>query len=336
MITEAVQKLSTYENLSCAMARSVMEEMMTGRCTASQIASYLVALAMKKPSVDEIVGSAQGMRAQAIAVRDASDALEIVGTGGDHAGTFNISTTSAFVIASAGVKVAKHGNRAVTSQSGAADCLEALGANLDVDASRCRQLLETTNFCFLFAPNHHRAMRYAAPVRKELGMPTIFNLLGPLTNPAGACRQVLGVYEPGLVEPMAQALVKLGVKRGLVVCGMDGLDEISASAPTLVCEIDGETRKTYEIAPADFGYPVCQKEELAGQNAMENAKTTRAILAGEERGPRRHIVCMNAGAALYVAQKAASIAEGVRLAERLIDSGTALRTLDTFVEESHG
>lgn len=309
---------------------------MTGRCTASQIASYLVALAMKKPSVDEIVGSAQGMRAQAIAVRDASDALEIVGTGGDHAGTFNISTTSAFVIASAGVKVAKHGNRAVTSQSGAADCLEALGANLDVDASRCRQLLETTNFCFLFAPNHHRAMRYAAPVRKELGMPTIFNLLGPLTNPAGTCRQVLGVYEPGLVEPMAQALVKLGVKRGLVVCGLDGLDEISASAPTLVCEIDGETRKTYEIAPADFGYPVCQKEELAGQNAMENAKTTRAILAGAERGPRRDVVCMNAGAALYVAQKAASIAEGVRLAERLIDSGAALRTLDTFVEESHG
>ena len=336
MITEAVQKLSTYENLSCAMARSVMEEMMTGRCTASQIASYLVALAMKKPSVDEIVGSAQGMRAQAIAVRDASDALEIVGTGGDHAGTFNISTTSAFVIASAGVKVAKHGHRAVTSQSGAADCLEALGANLDVDASRCRQLLETTNFCFLFAPNHHRAMRYAAPVRKELGMPTIFNLLGPLTNPAGTCRQVLGVYEPGLVEPMAQALVKLGVKRGLVVCGLDGLDEISASAPTLVCEIDGETRKTYEIAPADFGYPVCQKEELAGQNAMENAKTTRAILAGAERGPRRDVVCMNAGAALYVAQKAASIAEGVRLAERLIDSGAALRTLDTFVEESHG
>ncbi|WP_305151195.1 anthranilate phosphoribosyltransferase [uncultured Dubosiella sp.] len=336
MITEAVQKLSTYENLSCAMARSVMEEMMTGRCTASQIASYLVALAMKKPSVDEIVGSAQGMRAQAIAVRDASDALEIVGTGGDHAGTFNISTTSAFVIASAGVKVAKHGNRAVTSQSGAADCLEALGANLDVDASRCRQLLETTNFCFLFAPNHHRAMRYAAPVRKELGMPTIFNLLGPLTNPAGTSRQVLGVYEPGLVEPMAQALVKLGVQRGLVVCGMDGLDEISASAPTLVCEIDGKTRKTYEITPADFGYPVCQKEELAGQNAMENAKTTRAILAGEERGPRRDIVCMNAGAALYVAQKAASIAEGVRLAERLIDSGAALRTLDTFVEESHG
>ena len=336
MITEAVKKLSTYENLSCAMARSVMEEMMTGRCTASQIASYLVALAMKKPSVDEIVGSAQGMRAQAIAVRDASDALEIVGTGGDHAGTFNISTTSAFVIASAGVKVAKHGNRAVTSQSGAADCLEALGANLDVDASRCRQLLETTNFCFLFAPNHHRAMRYAAPVRKELGMPTIFNLLGPLTNPAGTCRQVLGVYEPGLVEPMAQALVKLGVKRGLVVCGLDGLDEISASAPTLVCEIDGETRKTYEIAPADFGYPVCQKEELAGQNAMENAKTTRAILAGAERGPRRDVVCMNAGAALYVAQKAASIAEGVRLAERLIDSGAALRTLDTFVEESHG
>ena len=336
MITEAVQKLSTYENLSCAMARSVMEEMMTGRCTASQIASYLVALAMKKPSVDEIVGSAQGMRAQAIAVRDASDALEIVGTGGDHAGTFNISTTSAFVIASAGVKVAKHGNRAVTSQSGAADCLEALGATLDVDASRCRQLLETTNFCFLFAPNHHRAMRYAAPVRKELGMPTIFNLLGPLTNPAGTCRQVLGVYEPGLVEPMAQALVKLGVKRGLVVCGLDGLDEISASAPTLVCEIDGETRKTYEIAPADFGYPVCQKEELAGQNAMENAKTTRAILAGAERGPRRDVVCMNAGAALYVAQKAASIAEGVRLAERLIDSGAALRTLDTFVEESHG
>ena len=336
MITEAVQKLSTYENLSCAMARSVMEEMMTGRCTASQIASYLVALAMKKPSVDEIVGSAQGMRAQAIAVRDASDALEIVGTGGDHAGTFNISTTSAFVIASAGVKVAKHGNRAVTSQSGAADCLEALGANLDVDASRCRQLLETTNFCFLFAPNHHRAMRYAAPVRKELGMPTIFNLLGPLTNPAGTCRQVLGVYEPGLVEPMAQALVKLGVKRGLVVCGLDGLDEISASAPTLVCEIDGETRKTYEIAPADFGYPVCQKEELAGPNARENAKTTRAILAGAERGPRRDVVCMNAGAALYVAQKAASIAEGVRLAERLIDSGAALRTLDTFVEESHG
>ena len=167
-------------------------------------------------------------------------------------------------------------------------------------------------------------------------MPTIFNLLGPLTNPAGTCRQVLGVYEPGLVEPMAQALVKLGVKRGLVVCGLDGLDEISASAPTLVCEIDGETRKTYEIAPADFGYPVCQKEELAGQNAMENAKTTRAILAGAERGPRRDVVCMNAGAALYVAQKAASIAEGVRLAERLIDSGAALRTLDTFVEESHG
>ena len=258
-----------------------------------------------------------------------------MGTGGDGANSFNISTTSALVIAAAGVPVAKHGNRAASSKCGAADVLEALGVKITLTPEKSAELLKKIGICFLFAQNYHIAMKYVAPVRKELGIRTVFNILGPLSNPAGANMELMGVYEEALVEPLAQVMMKLGVKRGMVVYGQDKLDEISMSAPTSVCEIKDGWFQSYTISPEDFGYPRCDKEELKGGTPQENAKITRDILEGREKGPKRQAVCLNAGAALYITGKADSMKEGVRLAEELIDSQAALKKLEAFISESN-
>ena len=260
--------------------------------------------------------------------------LEIVGTGGDQSQSFNISTTSSFVCAAGGCKVAKHGNRAATSKSGAADVLEALGANISLDPDKCTALLQKVGFCFLFAQHYHKAMKYVGPVRKELGVPTVFNLLGPLTNPAHADHQVLGVYDESLVEPLAHVLSGLGVKRGMAVYGMDKMDEISASAPTKICEFDGDTFTTYEIEPEQFQLIRGSKSEVVGGTPAENADITRQILSGKP-GTKRVAVVLNAGAGLYIAGKAPTLEAGVRMAERLIDSGEALNALNAFVVQSH-
>ena len=311
-----------------------MNEIMEGEATDVQKSSYLTALSMKGETIDEITASAAGMRAHCIKLLHNMDVLEIVGTGGDGANSFNISTTSAMVIAAAGVPVAKHGNRAASSKSGAADVLEALGVKIDLPPERSAELLKEIQICFLFAQNYHIAMKYVAPIRKELGIRTVFNILGPLSNPAGANMELMGVYEQELVEPLAQVMAKLGVVRGMVVYGQDKLDEISMSAPTSVCEIRDGWFQSYEITPEQFGYTRCSKEELVGGTPEENAEITKAILRGEERGGKRCAVCLNAGAAIYIAGKAQSMEEGVRMAEQIIDDGRALKKLEQFVEES--
>ena len=261
--------------------------------------------------------------------------MEIVGTGGDGANSFNISTTSSIVIAAAGIPVAKHGNRAASSKCGAADVLEALGVKITIPPEKSAELLEKINICFLFAQNYHIAMKYVAPIRKELGIRTIFNILGPLANPAGANMQVMGVYEEALVEPLARVLENLGVKNALVVYGQDQLDEISSCAPTTVCEVKNGEFKTYVIKPEDFGFKSADKSELAGGTPEENAVITRNILNGEETGAKRRAVLMNAGAALYVAGKVQSIADGIKLAAELIDSKKALAKLEEFIKCSN-
>ena len=275
------------------------------------------------------------MRDHAVKVETGMDVLEIVGTGGDNAQSFNISTTSALVAAAGGVKVAKHGNRAASSWSGTADCLEALGVNIQQDPEMCRKLLEEVGACFMFAQKYHSSMKYVGSIRKELGIRTVFNILGPITNPARPKMELLGVYDPLLVEPLAKVLTSLGTTRGMVVHGWDGLDEISASAPTEVCEFrDGDCR-TYEIRPEDFGLPLGLKSEIVGGTPEDNAKITLDILSGEERGTKRSIVLLNAGAGLYIADKASTMAEGVRLAGELIDSGAALKKVEQFREASN-
>lgn len=271
------------------------------------------------------------MRAHCIKLLHDLDVLEIVGTGGDGANSFNISTTSSLVIAAGGVPVAKHGNRAASSKSGAADVLEALGVNITIPPEKSAELLKKINICFLFAQNYHIAMKYVAPIRKELGIRTVFNILGPLSNPAGANMELMGVFDQALVEPLAQVMAKLGVTKGMVVFGQDKLDEISMSAPTSVCEIKDGWFQSYEITPEQFGYERCSKDDLAGGTPAENAEITKAILRGEENGPKRQAVCLNAGAALYIAGKAETMEAGVRMAEELIDSGAALKKLDEFI-----
>lgn len=335
MIKEAIIKLSKKEDLSYQEAEAVMNEIMSGEATPVQMSSYLTALSLKGETIDEITASAAGMRAHCLKLLHEMDVLEIVGTGGDGSNSFNISTTAAMVIASAGVPVAKHGNRAASSKSGAADVLEALGAKITVSAQRSTELLKKINFCFLFAQNYHIAMKYVAPIRKELGIRTVFNILGPLSNPAGANMELMGVFDESLVEPLAQVMANLGVSRGMVVYGQDKLDEISASAPTTVCEIRDGKFESYTLTPEQFGYTSCDKEELRGGSPQENAQITKDILSGADQGPKRQAVCLNAGAALYIAGKAATIEEGVRMAERQIDSGAALRVLEAFVEESN-
>lgn len=334
MIKEAIIKLSQKQDLTYEEAEQVMNEIMEGQATDVQKSAYLTALSMKGETIDEITASAAGMRAHCIKLLHNMDVLEIVGTGGDGANSFNISTTSAMVIAAAGVPVAKHGNRAASSKSGAADVLEALGVKIDLPPERSAELLKEIQICFLFAQNYHIAMKYVAPIRKELGIRTVFNILGPLSNPAGANMELMGVYEQELVEPLAQVMAKLGVVRGMVVYGQDKLDEISMSAPTSVCEIRDGWFQSYEITPEQFGYTRCSKGELAGGTPEENAEITKAILRGEERGAKRCAVCLNAGAAIYIAGKAQSMEEGVRMAEKIIDDGSAMKKLEQFIEES--
>ena len=335
MIKEAIIKLSKKQDLAYAEAEAVMDEIMSGQATPVQMSAYLTALSLKGETIDEITASAAGMRAHCIKLLHNLDVLEIVGTGGDGSNSFNISTTSSLVIAAGGVPVAKHGNRAASSKSGAADVLEALGVKITMTPERSAEILKKINICFLFAQNYHIAMKYVAPIRKELGIRTVFNILGPLSNPAGANMELMGVYDQSLVEPLAQVMANLGVDRGMVVYGQDSLDEISMCAPTSVCEIRDGKFTSYEITPEQFGYERCEKGALTGGTPAENAEITKAILKGEEKGPKRQAVCLNAGAALYIAGKAASIEEGVKLAESLIDSGAALKKLEEFVEETN-
>lgn len=335
MIKEAIIKLSKKQDLAYAEAEAVMDEIMSGQATPVQMSAYLTALALKGETIDEITASAAGMRAHCIKLLHNLDVLEIVGTGGDGSNSFNISTTSSLVIAAGGVPVAKHGNRAASSKSGAADVLEALGVKIILTPERSAEILKKINICFLFAQNYHIAMKYVAPIRKELGIRTVFNILGPLSNPAGANMELMGVFDQSLVEPLAQVMANLGVNRGMVVYGQDSLDEISMCAPTSVCEIRDGKFTSYEITPEQFGYERCEKGALTGGTPAENAEITKAILKGEEKGPKRQAVCLNAGAALYIAGKAASIEEGVKLAESLIDNGAALKKLEEFVEETN-
>ena len=334
MIQEAIVKIVDKQDLTYDEAYAVMNEIMSGEASDVQKSAYLTALTMKGETIDEITGSAEEMRNHAVQLSHEGDVLEIVGTGGDKSDSFNISTTSSLVIASAGVPVAKHGNRAASSKSGAADVLESLGVNITISPQKSAELLQNIGICFLFAQSYHTAMKYVGPIRKELGIRTIFNILGPLANPASANLQVMGVYDESLVEPLAKVLSNLGVKRALVVYGQDRLDEISASAETSVCEVKDGTFKSYTISPEQFGLTRCKKEELTGGTPDENAAITKAVLAGEQ-GARRTAVVLNAGAGLYVAGKADSIEAGVRLAEELIDSGKAEKKLEEFVKYSN-
>lgn len=334
MIKEAILKLTNKEDLTYDEALQVMNEIMSGEASEVQKSAYLTALAMKGETIEEITASAKEMRNHCLKFLNDMDVLEIVGTGGDKSNSFNISTTSSLVIASAGVPVAKHGNRAASSKCGAADVLEALGVNIMIPPARSAQILKDINICFLFAQTYHSSMKYVGPVRKELGIRTIFNILGPLANPAGASLQIMGVYSEDLVEPMAQVLSNLGVKRGMVVYGQDCLDEISMSAPTTVCEFGNGEFKKYVIEPEQFGFEKCDKNELVGGNPEENAAITKAILQGE-KGPKRDAVALNAGAALYIGGKADTFEEGVRLAEKQMDNGQAMETLQKFVALSN-
>lgn len=334
MIKEAILKLTNKEDLTYDEALQVMNEIMSGEASDVQKSAYLTALAMKGETIEEITASAKEMRNHCVKFLNDMDVLEIVGTGGDKSNSFNISTTSSLVVAAAGVPVAKHGNRAASSKCGAADVLEALGVNITIPPAKSAQILKDNNICFLFAQNYHISMKHVGPIRKELGIRTIFNILGPLANPAGASLQVMGVYSEDLVEPMAKVLSNLGVKRGMVVFGQDCLDEISMSAPTTICEFGAGEFKKYVIEPEQFGFEKCDKSTLVGGDPVENATITKAILQGE-KGPRRNAVVLNAGAALYIGGKADSFEAGVRLAEETIDSGKAMETLQKFVTLSN-
>ncbi|MDD7429400.1 MAG: anthranilate phosphoribosyltransferase [Oscillospiraceae bacterium] len=331
MINDAIRQLINKEDLSSETVEAVMDEIMSGNATQAQMAAYLAALEMKGETIEEITASAKGMRKAGTTLKHEGSVFEIVGTGGDRSNSFNISTTASLVIAASGVKVAKHGNRAASSKSGAADCLEALGVHLMLEPEKNEKVLEECGICFLFAQKYHSAMRFVGPVRKELGVRTVFNILGPLTNPAAADIQVMGVYDEALLEPMAQVLTNLGVNRGMVVYGTDSLDEVSISAPTKVCEFGGGNYKTYTITPEDFGLKTADKSEILGGTGAENAEITKGILKGEIKGAKRDVVLLNAACGLYVTGKASSIADGVKLAAELIDSGKALAKLDEFV-----
>ncbi|HOO04998.1 MAG TPA: anthranilate phosphoribosyltransferase [Ruminococcus sp.] len=338
MIKEAITKIVDKQDLTYDEAYQVIKEIMSGETTPTQNAAFLSALSTKSTkaeTIDEITGCAAAMRDAATKVENDLDLLEIVGTGGDNAHSFNISTTSAFVIAASGILVAKHGNRAASSLSGTADCLEALGVNIDLSPEKCLDLIEKVGFCFFFAQKYHTSMKYVGPIRKELGFRTVFNILGPLTNPACPKYHLLGVYDRTLLEPVAEVLMKLGSKRGMVVYGTDKLDEISMSSPTDVCEYKDGWMKNYTIAPEDFGFERCDKSELTGGTPQENAAVTRGILAGQIRDARRNAVLLNAGAAIFVGGKVESMAEGVIKAAELIDSGKALAVLENLIVESN-
>ncbi len=338
MIKEAIVKIVSKEDLTYDEAFSVINEIMSGNTTQTQNAAFLAALSTKSTkaeTIPEIAGCAAAMRAHSQKVDCGNlEVLDLVGTGGDGSNSFNISTTSAIVVASGGVKVAKHGNRAASSKSGTADCFEALGVNINQSPQKCVELLNKVGLCFIFAQNYHSSMKYVGTLRRELGFRTVFNILGPLTNPASPSMQVLGVYDEHLLTPLANVLMSLGVKRGMVVYGKDKLDEISLSSETAICEFKDGWYKSYTIKPEDFGLKRCQKSDLLGGDAKENAQITRSILSGEE-GHRKNVVLLNAGAALYVGGKATSLKDGIDLANELIKSKKALKTLDELVKLSN-
>ena len=337
MIKEAIVKIVSKEDLTYKEAYEVMNEIMSGETTPTQNAAFLASLSTKSAKAEttaEIAGCAAAMRDHATKVSTDYDVFEIVGTGGDSAHSFNISTTSAIIAAAGGMKVAKHGNRAASSSSGTADCLEALGVNINQSPEKCAELLDKVGMCFFFAQQYHSSMKYVGPIRRELGFRTVFNILGPLTNPASPSMQLLGVYDEYLVEPLAQVLISLGVKRGMVVYGTDKLDEISLSAPTKICEIQDGWFKSYTIKPEDFGFERCTKADLRGGDPSENAQITRDILNGAH-GHKRNATLLNAGAALYIGNKADSMRDGVKLASELIDSGSAFKTLEKLIEVSN-
>ena len=337
MIKEAIVKIVNKEDLSYDEAYTVMNEIMSGETSPTQNAAFLAALSTKSAraeTTDEIAGCAAAMRDHATKVETGMEIFEIVGTGGDNAQSFNISTTSALVAAAGGMKVAKHGNRAASSKCGTADCLEALGVNIDQSPEKCVELLKEVGMCFFFAQKYHSSMKYVGAIRKELGFRTVFNILGPLTNPGSPTMQLLGVYDDYLVEPLANVLISLGVKRGMVVYGMDKLDEISMSAPTKICEFKDGWYRTSIITPEEFGLTRCTKDDLKGGTPAENAQITLNILSGK-KGCKRDAVLLNAGAALSIGGKADSMAAGIRLASEIIDSGAAMETLKKFVEVSN-
>ena len=330
MIKEAIIKIVNKGDLTYREAFDTMNEIMSGQTTPTQNSAFLAALSTKSAkaeTADEILGCAAAMRSHAMKIETGMEVFEIVGTGGDNAQSFNISTTAAIIAAAGGVKVAKHGNRAASSKSGTADCLEALGVNILLEPQDCVELLNEVGICFFFAQKYHTSMKYVGAVRKELGFRTVFNILGPLTNPASPKMQLLGVYDEYLVEPLTKVLIDLGVRRGMVVYGM--------SSPTRICEFRDGWYKTYKISPEDFGMTTCDKSELRGGEPAENAAITRAILSGADTSAKRDAVLLNAGASLYIAEKAASIAEGIKLAQSLIDSGAATSTLEKFIEVSN-
>lgn len=334
MIREAIVKLINNQDLEFEMAENVMDEIMSGQASDIQKSAYLAAMSMKGETIEEITASAEGMRKHCIKLPHEMEVLEIVGTGGDGSNSFNISTTSALVISAAGVPVAKHGNRAASSKCGAADVLEALGVNINITPEKSAEILKEIGICFLFAQKYHTAMKHVASVRKELGIRTVFNILGPLSNPAGAEMQLMGVYDKSLVEPMAKVLLNLGVNNGMVVYGNDGLDEISMSDVTTVCEIrDGEI-SSYEISPENFGLKRCKKQELIGGTPIENAEITKNILLGE-KGAKRDAVVLNSAAALYIAHKVESIEEGIVMTEKMLDTGMAMKQLEKFITLSN-
>ncbi|SPT67841.1 Anthranilate phosphoribosyltransferase [Anaerobiospirillum thomasii] len=338
MIKEAIVKIVSKEDLSYDEAFTVMNEIMSGTTTPTQNAAFLAALSTKSAraeTADEIAGCAAAMRAHATQVNTDMEVFDIVGTGGDNANSFNISTTAAFVIAASGIRVAKHGNRAASSLCGTADCLEALGVNIEQSPQMCLDLLNNVGMCFFFAQKYHSSMKYVSSIRRELGFRTVFNILGPLTNPASPSLQLLGVYDDYLVEPLAHVLINLGVRRGMVVYGHDRLDEISLCAPTSVCEIKNGWFKSYVIKPEKFGFKRCSREDLKGGRPEDNAQITVDILNGD-RGHKRNAVLLNAGASLYIGGRAQSIEEGIALASSIIDSGKALETLNRFIKFSHG
>jgi len=333
MIKEAIIQAAKRENLSFETAEMVMNEIMEGKASEIQMAAYLAAMSVKGETIDEITASATGMRKHCTKILHDMNVLEIVGTGGDHSNSFNISTTSALVISAAGFPVAKHGNRASTSRTGSADVLEALGVDITISPEHSLHLLKNINLCFLFAQNYHISMKYVAPVRRELGIRTIFNILGPLVNPAGANMELLGVYEPELIEPMAKVLCNLGVKSGMVVYGHDGLDEISLGAPTTVCELRNGFIKTYDITPEQFGFERSARDDLRGGTPAENAEITRQILNGE-KSPKRSAVLLNSAAAIHIAKPDIEMKEAVKIAAEAIDSGKAKKQLEQFIELS--
>lgn len=334
MIKEAIGLLSKKENLTEEMMAQVMDEIMTNQATEAQKGAFLMALAMKGETIEEITAAAKIMRKHCERFLNDQDVLEIVGTGGDGSNTFNISTLASIVTSAAGIPVAKHGNRAASSKCGTADCLEALGVKIDLEPEKSEALLRDIHICFLFAQKYHTAMRFVGPVRKEIGVRTLFNILGPLANPAGASMQLLGVYSEELVEPLARVLHNLGVKKAMVVYGEDSIDEISLSAPTKVCEFKGDTFNSYEITPEQFGFKRCRKEELVGGEPAENAKIAMDILKGE-KGSKRDAVLLNAGAAIHIASDDLTLEQGIEKAKEILDSKKALEQMQLFIAKSN-